>query len=141
MGQKCCAEVPQKEYYRGHDDKANPNQKSNQITESTEIPEGLQTVPLPNLNKEVHEVYENLNPYNSRSSNRIKGVVGDPKLLNEAGTVYAGEWKDCMPHGKGVMYFSDGSIYEGIFNEGTPDREGRLINNNGVYYEGEIDNG
>lgn len=46
-----------------------------------------------------------------------------------------------MPHGKGIMYFSDGSVYEGIFNEGTPDIQGRLINSNGVYYEGQISNG
>lgn len=46
-----------------------------------------------------------------------------------------------MPHGKGLMYFSDGSVFEGIFNEGIPDNEGRLINNNGVYYEGQISSG
>ncbi len=82
-----------------------------------------------------------MTPFYPKSGDRIKGVPGDPKLLNAEGTVYAGEWKDCMPHGKGVMYFSDGSLYEGIFNEGTPDKEGRLINSNGVYYEGSINGG
>ena len=46
-----------------------------------------------------------------------------------------------MPHGKGIMYFSDGSIYEGLFIEGSPDIEGRLINSNGAYYEGDIQGG
>lgn len=67
------------------------------------------------MNSEVQKTYDKLNPFNARSSNRIKGYSADPKLLNEEGTVYAGEWKNYLPHGKGIMYFSDGSVYEGIF--------------------------
>lgn len=129
--------MPQREYLPPTSDK----QKSGPTTESTEIPDGLQTVPLPHLNREVYETHQTLSAYTPKSSAIPRGIVGEPKLLNAEGTIYSGEWKDCMPHGKGTMYFSDGSLYEGVFNEGTPDREGRLINNNGVYYEGEISNG
>lgn len=73
-----------------------------------------------------------------KSQHFERGKPSEPKLINEEGTVYAGEWKSFMLHGKGTMYFSDGSVYEGLFLEGTPHTEGRLINSNGVYYEGEV---
>lgn len=42
------------------------------------------------------------------------------------------------PHGKGLIYFTDGSVFEGGFFEGKPNGRGRLISINGDYYEGTV---
>ena len=47
-------------------------------------------------------------------------LEGVPKIVNEDGTIYVGEWKNFFPHGKGRMYFSDGSLFSGVFSEGVP---------------------
>jgi hypothetical protein len=56
-----------------------------------------------------------LTPYQVKSPHQIIGIYSQPKKINE-GSVYVGEWSNSLPHGKGIMYFSDGSLYEGMFN-------------------------
>lgn len=63
-----------------------------------------------------------------------------PHLLNN-GSIYIGQWKEGLQHGKGVSFYPDGSIYEGYWENGVPNGEGRFLRENGNMYEGEIRNG
>lgn len=132
MGQKCCSEIPQKDYQR---------LRQNNSKQPIHVPQGLEDVQTPSLPYEVEETRKQLRPFQPKSFDRPEGTPSSPKRLNDFETIYHGEWKNMQPHGLGIMYFSDGSIYQGIFNEGGPDLEGRLINTNGAYYEGDIRGG
>ena len=59
--------------------------------------------------------------------------------------MYAGEMKNRVPHGKGVMvYYKDNlggwKTYEGDFKEGIREGNGKMTYRNGDYYEGEFKN-
>jgi hypothetical protein len=122
-------------------DQSNYNNSLIFNAQNEDVPNLLENTSVPRLNTAVRETFDLLTPYEIKEKSRIQGTPAGPKLIPDSNIVYEGEWKNCLPHGKGAMYFPDGSLYEGVFNEGTPDLEGRLINNNGVYYEGSISKG
>jgi len=62
------------------------------------------------------------------------------KLKDENGTVYEGEGKDGVKHGKGKITYKDGRIFEGEFNHGKAEGTGILRFKTGkVCYEGGFD--
>jgi len=54
----------------------------------------------------------------------------------EDGSVYQGNLKDDLRHGRGRFLFSDGAYYEGYWKDDIPYGFGRFIKNNGDFYEG-----
>ena len=54
---------------------------------------------------------------------------------------YAGELKNELPDGKGIMTYLDGSIYDGEWKEGQRYGEGTLTFEDGAKYEGEWKDG
>lgn len=61
------------------------------------------------------------------------------------GTVYEGEWKNDVFHGKGKLAFpsknndDNGITYVGTFSNGKQDLKGKLIYNDGSVYVGELE--
>ena len=54
----------------------------------------------------------------------------------EDGTVYQGNMKEEMKHGRGRFLFADGAYYEGYWKDDIPHGFGRFIKTNGDFYEG-----
>jgi len=84
----------------------------------------------------------------NRASLKTLRELGEPIEINipplEVG-MYAGEMKNRVPHGKGVMvYYKDNlggwKTYEGDFKEGIREGNGKMTYRNGNYYEGEFKN-
>ena len=58
------------------------------------------------------------------------------------GKYYEGQFKNDLPNGKGVKYYSNGNIlYEGYFLNGKFDGKGKYIYDNGDYFIGQYKNG
>jgi hypothetical protein len=146
MGQNCCSELPEAEYLKKMNQSTLKGRPNNSLilqatAQQEDVPNLLENTYVPSFNRSVKETYDQLGPYEIKEKYRVQGTPAGPKLIPMSNIIYDGEWKNCRPHGKGIMYWPDGSMYEGAFNDGTPDLEGRLINNNGVYYEGSISKG
>ena len=54
----------------------------------------------------------------------------DPHEL-ENGSIYIGQWKNGLRHGKGKQIWTDGSVYEGFWKDNRACGIGRLIHSNG----------
>lgn len=70
MGQKCCAEIPEKDFSRV---RRKPNQQS------YHIPDGLPTVSIPNIPYDVESTLQRLQSYRPKALNRPQGQPGPPK--------------------------------------------------------------
>ena len=73
---------------------------------------------------------------------RNNGLYVNGKYIYSYGKYYIGEFKDNIPNGKGIKYYSDGKIlYEGDFVHGLFEGNGKYIWEDGNYYIGEWKNG
>lgn len=75
---------------------------------------------VPELNPKVSSIDIKFSSFEEKTSKYEHGIEREPRVVNSDGTVYAGEWKNNLPHGKGKMYFTDGSYYNGYFEQGIP---------------------
>jgi len=63
------------------------------------------------------------------------------KYIYEDGKYYIGQWKNDLPYGKGIKYYSNGNIlYEGDFINGKAEGNGKCIYENDEYYIGQFKN-
>lgn len=53
-----------------------------------------------------------------------------------SGACYAGELRECKPHGQGIMVFREGSCFVGGFREGKPHGAGIFITRQGMRFSG-----
>ncbi len=67
------------------------------------------------------------------------GSDGDWRLPD--GSVYQGEFKDGLFHGRGILRWENGAVYEGEFRNGLAHGHGRLTGAEGSVLEGEFRNG
>ena len=59
----------------------------------------------------------------------------DGKYIWEDDKYYIGEFKNKLPHGKGIKYYKNGNIqYEGDFINGKREGNGKYIYDYGDYY-------
>jgi hypothetical protein len=73
---------------------------------------------------------------------RNMGKYINGKYIYEDGKYYLGEFKNNLPNGKGVKYYSNGNIqYEGHFRNGKYEGKGKFILEDGSYYIGQFKNG
>ena len=71
--------------------------------------------------------------------NDIKRKRNNGKYIYEDGEYYIGEFKNCLFHGKGIFYYSNGNIlYDGEFVKNEFEGIGKLILEKGDYYIGEF---
>ncbi|MDY6248552.1 MAG: hypothetical protein SPL55_03860 [Prevotella sp.] len=69
----------------------------------------------------------------------VKKTTAKPTLVNcdYADFNYQGEWKNDMPHGKGIAKYYDGRYYEGCFVKGKrSDKNARFVYADGNVFEG-----
>lgn len=59
-------------------------------------------------------------------------------VMFKDGSIYQGEFKNGIVHGKGVLKFKNGSIYEGEFEDGFMHGKGKKTYPDGFYYEGDF---
>ena len=73
---------------------------------------------------------------------RNNGKYIDGKFIYEDDKYYIGEYKNNIPNGKGIKYYSNGNIlYEGYFINGKFEGNGKYYYDDGDYYIGEYKNG
>jgi hypothetical protein len=70
--------------------------------------------------------------------NNTEKKLIDPNIGYER-TIYQGETKDGIPHGKGIWYFSASTRYEGQFENGNKSGEGKIIRRHNETDETEFD--
>lgn len=93
------------------------------------------------LNPKTKEMLEKLGPFDYDKFN-IPEYGGDEigPIQMENDTVYVGQLKNNLKHGRGKLFWPDGSIYEGQWDNDISTGRGRLIHADGDYYEGEWSN-
>ena len=70
-----------------------------------------------------------------------KGKYINEKYIWEDGKYYLGEFKNHLPNGKGIKYYSNGNInYEGDFINGIFEGEGKYIYDDSDYFIGQYKN-
>ena len=73
---------------------------------------------------------------------RNSGRYMNGKYIWDDGKYYLGEFKNNLPNGKGIKYYSNGNIlYEGYFINGKFEGNGKYILKDGEYYIGQFRNG
>jgi len=73
---------------------------------------------------------------------RNKGKYINGKYIWEDDKYYIGEFRNNIPNGKGIKYYSNGNIlYEGYFINGKFEGNGKYIYDDGRYYIGQYKNG
>jgi len=63
-------------------------------------------------------------------------VLGPYKKSSDR-SVYLGQWKDGLKHGKGKMIWENGSVYNGFWLNDKACGYGRFIHPDGDVYEGQ----
>ena len=73
----------------------------------------------------------------------VKGKMeGKGEFFKLNDTCYDGNWKENLPHGKGITHDKNGRIiYDGDFIWGEADGNGKLNYKNGDYYIGKLSKG
>jgi hypothetical protein len=89
-------------------------------------------------NDATKSMYEKLGSYvfNHQEFDDSEAVKLGPHEL-ENFSVYIGQWKNGVRHGRGKHLWKDGSIYEGYFKDNMAHGHGRLIHSDADVYEGE----
>ena len=73
---------------------------------------------------------------------RNNGKYIDGKYIWDDGKYYIGEFKNNIPNGKGIKYYSNGNIlYDGYFINGKFEGKGKYIYDDGDYFTGEYKDG
>ena len=73
---------------------------------------------------------------------RNNGKYINGKYIWEDGKYYIGEYKNNIPNGKGIKYYTNGNIlYEGEFINGKFEGNGKYIYDDGDYFIGQYKNG
>ena len=99
-------------------------------------------------NKDKTENYADLiNPVlkiikNDIIKKRNNGKYENGKYIWDDGKYYLGQFKNNLPHGKGIKYYLNGNIlYEGDFINGKFEGYGKYFYDNGDYFIGQYKNG
>ena len=72
----------------------------------------------------------------NRPHTTADGLEGWNTFACAGGSVYQGEWRQGLKHGKGRMSHSNGDMYEGEWWEGAMCGRGRYVHSNGTVFEG-----
>lgn len=88
-------------------------------------------VPLEFVSSKGRTVFYYGQSVNERANGKGVGIFW------ESGSLYKGEWKDNLRHGRGIFQWKDGELYEGEFRNDRREGYGIYRWKNGEYYEGQ----
>ena len=81
----------------------------------------------------AHKEQFSYEPQDDQDRNLPKGA---PYRIPSTGDIYEGQWKNQLPHGRGVLYTLQGDVFEGEWYQGRKQGRGRMLYKNGEVYEG-----